>query len=48
MSAKRRNGLRIALLALGIVFVLFGVARGEAGAVFKKASMVCLECIGIG
>lgn len=33
---------------LGIVFMLFGVYRGEADVVLAKAIRVCLECIGIG
>lgn len=36
------------LIALGIVFVLAGLYRGEMRAVFAKASVVCLQCIGIG
>ena len=35
------------LIALGIVFVLAGLYRGEMRAVFAKASVVCLQCIGI-
>lgn len=33
---------------LGLVFMLFGVYRGEAETVLAKAIRVCLECIGIG
>lgn len=33
---------------LGIVFMFFGVYRGEANIVLAKAIRVCLECIGIG
>lgn len=33
---------------LGIVFMFFGIYRGEADVVLAKAIRVCLECIGIG
>ena len=36
------------LLALGAVFLLLGVIRGEPGIILQKAIRVCLECIGIG
>lgn len=34
--------------ALGIVFMVYGICRGEMAVVFSKAVKVCLECIGIG
>lgn len=36
------------LLALGIIFVCVGIARGEAEVVFRRAVNVCMECIGLG
>jgi len=48
MSAAGKKWLAITLLALGGVFVLVGVLRGEVFTVLKKATTICLECIGIG
>ena len=48
MNAKALHGIRIALGVLGVVFLLFGIARGEVKTVFQKASVICTECIGIG
>lgn len=33
---------------VGILFMAFGIYRGEMAVVFKKAINICLECIGIG
>lgn len=46
-----RNGKRYAwaLGALaGILFLCLGAARGDLFVTWKKAVMICLECIGIG
>ncbi len=36
------------LLAAGFGLMCAGLARGEAMIVFKKAVVLCLECIGLG
>lgn len=36
------------LLSAGFGLMCAGLARGEAMLVFKKAVVLCLECIGIG
>lgn len=38
----------IALAAVGILMMAFGIYRGEMGVVFTKAVNICMECIGIG
>jgi hypothetical protein len=48
MSERRKLILRAVLLAAAVVFIMTGVWRGEMLTVFRKAALVCLECIGIG
>lgn len=49
MERKRMNLIRsCVILGLSIIMVVVGVNRGEVQTVFKKASNICLECIGIG
>ena len=47
---KRRipAALSALLLLLAIAACVFGAGRGELRTVYRKASAVCLECIGIG
>ena len=35
------------ILAVGAGFFLYGIGRQEHAAVAQKASIICLECIGI-
>ena len=48
MSRKMQNILRWCVLVLALVFIVCGVCSSECAAVLKKATNVCLECIGIG
>jgi len=42
------NTAGITLIMVGVIFVIFGMNRGEALEVMLKAVTICLECIGIG
>lgn len=33
---------------LGMLFLLIGIYRGQLEEIYRKAVMICLECIGIG
>ncbi len=46
MTKLRRPWLWLSLL--GLMLVAAGVATGEMNQVFRKAILICLECIGIG
>ena len=48
LRGRRRRVFSVLFLVLGVLLVLGGIFRGEAAAVFLKASRICLECIGIG
>ena len=48
MKRKVPMAVTLLLLALAIASCVFGVCRGELKTVYRKASTVCLECIGIG
>ena len=44
----KKSRLWIPLSLAGILLIALGAARGEVDTVFRKAIMICLECIGIG
>ncbi len=48
VSGKRRNGIRIGLLATAVLFIALGLVRGEHLTILQKAIHVCMECIGLG
>ena len=35
-------------VALGVVFLVLGAFNGQFVEIYRKAVMICLECIGIG
>ena len=45
---KRRFAVQIALLAIGLAMMGAGVLRGELIEIFRKGTIICMECIGIG
>ncbi len=45
---KKRSIYSLALLAVGIAFIVIGAVRGDTEAVLQKAIMICMECIGLG
>jgi len=45
---EKRSRAAIAVLLLGALFMGLGIFRGEAGTVWHKAVLICMECIGIG
>jgi hypothetical protein len=51
IGAMRLKNLSIkfgaGILLTGIVLLILGISRGEAGIVFERAIRVCLGCIGI-
>ena len=48
MTTARLKAIRLFLFAASIIFILAGWYRGEIRTVLIKATLICLECIGIG
>ncbi len=48
MKERTKNILSLMLIAIGLVTLLAGISRGEAANVLRKATMICMECIGLG
>jgi hypothetical protein len=48
MKENTLKTVRIVLLAAAVVMIAAGILWGEALTVFRKAVIICLECIGIG
>ena len=44
----KKNLPALAVLTVAAVFLLLGIAGGEAATVYRKAANVCMECIGLG
>ena len=45
---NKRRAIGIVILVIGILLIAAGVFRGELDAIFQKAAIVCMECIGLG
>ncbi len=45
---KRSRIIRIIVLILGAAFLGVGIYTGDFVGVFRKATKICYECIGIG
>jgi len=43
-----KNKIASLVALFGIGFMIIGYGRGEVATFFKKAIVICLECIGIG
>ena len=48
LAAELLDEAAAALLAIAAVFMLAGAARGEVDVLFRKATNICMECIGLG
>lgn len=48
MSNGKLWVVRVAVMILAVGFIVFGVIREEQLEVLKKATSICLQCIGIG
>lgn len=45
---KWKNKLWVAGVLLGVIFLIIGAYSGQLQDIYRKAVMICLECIGIG
>lgn len=43
-----KRGIALLLICAGLLSMVYGVHRQEHTTVHQKASLICLECIGIG
>lgn len=48
MTEKTKSRIGIILLIVFLGMLVFGATTPEVNIVFKKATNICLECIGIG
>ena len=48
MKEKTKIGIGIVLFLVFAAMFVIGCTTPEVGVVFKKATNICLECIGIG
>ncbi|MCL1903908.1 MAG: hypothetical protein FWF94_05785 [Oscillospiraceae bacterium] len=45
---KVKIAVKVAVILFGIGLMIFGAVSGELSEIARKATKVCLECIGIG
>ena len=48
MKERTKNIIAVCLMLAGLTALVLGILRGEAADVLRKATMVCMECIGLG
>lgn len=44
----KKRGVQAVLLLVSVALIGAGLAQGDMGDVLKKATRVCMECIGLG
>ena len=45
---RRSSVIRVILLILAVGWIAIGLVTGEYREVYRKAVMICYECVGIG
>ena len=45
---ERKSPVWILSLTVGVIFLIVGYQDGQLEEMYRKAVMICLECIGIG
>jgi len=48
MKNKKMKYIRLAIVVVAVAFIGVGIYTGEFEQLYRKASMICFECIGIG
>lgn len=48
MSKKAKAATQCFIGLFAVLFIIYGVYRGEVSVVLNKAVNICLECIGLG
>lgn len=46
MFRNKLFSITVVILAIGLI--IFGIIHGDVAAVWNKARLICLECIGVG